>query len=38
MTQNLVAIGKRNSGVLPALFAPDAKTAEKVLEFFAGQI
>ncbi len=35
---SLVAIGKRKSVELPALFAPDAKTAERVLEFFAAQI
>lgn len=35
------AIGKRIEGsgtLLPALFAPDAKTAERVLEFFTAQI
>jgi site-specific recombinase XerC len=38
MTQDLAAIGKRIDGALPALFAPDARTAERVLEFFAAQI
>jgi site-specific recombinase XerD len=38
MAQELTAIGKKIGGTLPALFAPDAKTAEKVLEFFAAQI
>ena len=43
MGQDLVATtgatGKRNSCVaLPALFAPDAKTAERVVEFFTAQI
>jgi site-specific recombinase XerD len=38
MAKELTAIGKRMEGVLPALFAPDAKTAERVLEFFTAQI
>lgn len=33
-----MAIGKGIEGALPALFAPDAKTAERVLEFFTAQI
>ena len=37
MGQELRAIGKR-IGALPALFAPDAKTAERVIEFFTAQI
>jgi len=33
MGQEIRAIGKRNDAALPALFAPDARAAEKVLEF-----
>jgi len=38
MSQALMAIGKRTEMGLPALFAPDVKTAERVLEFFTVQI
>ena len=38
MKSDIEAIGKKVSGALPALFAPDAKTAERLLEFFAAQI
>ena len=38
MTHEVVAIGKGRGGALPALLAPDEKTAERVLEFFAAQI
>jgi site-specific recombinase XerD len=38
MTKELMAIGKKIEGGLPALFAPDAKTAERVVEFFTAQI
>lgn len=38
MSQELVAIGKKIGGTLPALFAPDTKTAEKIIEFFTAQI
>ena len=37
MRQELRAIGKRVDGLL-ALFAPDANTAERVIEFFTAQI
>jgi hypothetical protein len=33
----LVTIGKK-VGALPALFAPYAKTAERIIEFFTAQI
>ncbi len=38
MTKALTAIGKKIERGLPALFAPDAKTAERVIEFFTAQI
>ena len=38
MAQELTAIGKEKTMTLPALFAPDGRTAEKVLEFFAARI
>jgi len=38
MSQELMAIGKKIEELLPALFAPDAKTAERVFEFFTAQI
>jgi site-specific recombinase XerD len=38
MAKELAAIGKKIGGPLPALFAPDVRTAERVLEFFAAQI
>ncbi len=39
MEKNLAAIGKKKGGLtLPALLAPDAKTAEKIIEFFTAQI
>ena len=38
MTKNLVVLGKQNDWALPALFAPDEKTAERILEFFTAQI
>jgi len=38
MSRALMAIGKRIEMGLPALFAPDGKTAERVLEFFTVQI
>lgn len=38
MTEALVVIGGRDGVALPALFAPDAKTAERVIEFFTAQI
>jgi site-specific recombinase XerD len=38
MTKALVTIGKRIEKGLPALFAPDAKTAERVIEFFTARI
>ena len=38
MTEALVVIGGQNGMALPALFAPDAKTAERVIEFFTAQI
>jgi site-specific recombinase XerD len=31
-------MGKQNDWALPALFAPDEKTAERILEFFTAQI
>lgn len=37
MSQSLVAIGKKNDGVLAALFAPDVKTAKRNIEFFTAQ-
>ena len=38
MAEALVVIGGQNGMALPALFAPDAKTAERVIEFFTAQI
>jgi site-specific recombinase XerD len=38
MLNNLVLLGKQNNWELPALFAPDEKTAERILEFFTAQI
>ncbi len=38
MTQELMAIGKGIKGALPALFAPDARAAERTIEFFTAQI
>jgi len=38
MAQELVAIGKGNLAPLPALFAPDARAAERTIEFFTAQI
>lgn len=38
MAQELRAIGKGIDAGLPALFAPDAKTAERIIEFFTAQI
>jgi hypothetical protein len=38
MSQELRAVGKRIEGTLPTLFAPDAKTAERIIEFFTAQI
>ena len=38
MSLELTKIGKKIGGPLPALFAPDVKTAERVLEFFTAQI
>jgi len=38
MTGEIIAVGKENKGALPALFAPDQRTAEKVLEFFTVNI
>jgi len=38
MTQALVAIGKGTVKGLPALFAPDVQTAERVVEFFTARI
>jgi len=38
MTGEIIAVGKGNKGALPALFAPDQRTAEKVLEFFTVNI
>ena len=37
VSQALVAIGKKIGAVLPALFAPDARTAERIIEFFSAQ-
>jgi len=34
MTGEIIAVGKENKGALPALFAPDQRTAKKVLKFF----
>jgi len=33
-----MAIGKGIKGALPVLFAPDARAAERTLEFFTAQI
>ena len=38
MVNNLVILGKQNNWSLPALFSPDEKTAERILEFFTAQI
>jgi len=38
MTKALVAIGKGTVKGLPALFAPDVQTAERVVEFFTARI
>ena len=38
MTGEIIAVGKGNRGGLPELFAPDQRTAEKVLEFFTVNI
>lgn len=38
MTQTLDVISKQNGVTLPALFAPNAKTAERVIEFFTAQL
>ena len=38
MAQVLVVRGEGSEGMLPALFAPDAKTAERVIEFFTAHI
>ncbi len=38
LTESLVVVERENSAALPALFAPDANTAERVLEFFAARI
>lgn len=38
MADEVLITGKRMAGVLPVLFAPDARTAERVVEFFTAQI
>jgi site-specific recombinase XerC len=38
MAQELMAIGKGIEGALPALYAPDARAAERTIEFFTAQI
>jgi site-specific recombinase XerD len=38
MAQELMAIGKGIGGALPALFALDARAAERTIEFFTAQI
>jgi site-specific recombinase XerD len=38
MGQEVVAMGKGMGGGLPAIFAPDARAAERTLEFFTAQI
>ena len=38
MAHELMITGKKMTGMLPVLFAPDAKTAERVIEFFTAQI
>lgn len=38
MTKELTAIGKGTGPAIPALFAPDAKAAERTIEFFTAQI
>ena len=38
MTRDLEAIRERMGGALPALFTPDARTAERIIEFFTAQI
>lgn len=37
MAHELMITGKKMAGVLPVVFAPDAKTAERVVEFFTAQ-
>jgi site-specific recombinase XerD len=38
MMHELITIGKTMAGALPTLFASDAKTSERVVEFFTAQI
>ena len=38
MAEELVVIRGQDGVMLPALFAPDANTAERVIEFFTAQI
>ena len=38
MSQELTVVGKEIGAGLPALFAPDIKTTERVIEFFTAQI
>jgi hypothetical protein len=38
MTEAVMVIGGQNGMALPAFFAPDANTAERVIEFFTAQI
>jgi len=38
MTEALVVIGGQNGEALPVLFAPDARTAERVIEFFTAHL
>lgn len=38
MTGEIIVAGNENNGELPALFAPDQRTAEKVMEFFTVNI
>ncbi len=38
MSQELTTIGGKIGAALPALFAPDAKTAERIVEFFTARI
>jgi hypothetical protein len=38
VTDEIIVVEKENNGGLPALFAPDQRTAEKVLEFFTVNI
>jgi hypothetical protein len=37
MMHELITIGKKMAGALPTLFAPDSKTAERVIAFFTAQ-